>query len=62
MFPVGNKQLSEMKNSNGSDKKKIKNSGKANHNLKNYTLFCRVNAVKQKKNFKSFETFVHLKC
>ena len=61
IFPVGKNRLSEVMNSSGSDKKRLKLQEKANNNFENYTLFCREIAVKQK-NFNSFENFVNLEC
>ena len=61
MLPVGNKKLSKVMNSDGSDEKRLKLKEKANQNFENYSLLCKEKAVKQK-NFDSFENFMNLEC
>ena len=45
MLPVGNKKLSKVMNSDGSDEKRLKLKEKANQNFENYSLLCTYIAI-----------------
>ena len=61
IFPVGKNRLSEVMNSSGSDKKRLKLQEKANQNLENYPLFCKEKVSKQI-NVDSLKSFVLFNC